>query len=313
MEIINQNTAIKSHEMNGENIYIISDLHAGDGSYRDNFYYFKNKDKLIACINSIRKDDPESTWIILGDFLEFWQASVGDVIIFNEELLNYFADIGAYYVIGNHDNDLLAFINTDHLKHKFFSRMGTGFILGRSNKKIMIVHGHETDKYNKNPRPGKGRMLAILAGLFEDKNESPMLDENETVESALTKAGEWFLKILNNFWVFIRYFVRTKKLIIPESLKQGAGTTPSQNSGLLEQHLKSFEELKNKDEFTHLICGHTHKAGICLSKDKPWYFNTGCWAMKDNSFVKISKEGNISVFDWEGNQAIENNKVIKST
>ena len=306
MEIINQDTAINPHEMSGKNIYVISDLHAGDGSYRDNFYYFKNKDKLIQCIDHIRNEDPESIWIILGDFLEFWQATVGDVIIQNEAFLDYLADIGAYYVVGNHDNDLTAFINTNHLNHRFFSNMGTGFILERGGKRIMIVHGHETDPFNMNTQPGKGRMLAILAGLFEDKNESPILDGNVTVESALTSIGEVLLSIFS--WIVSKF----KKLTIPDSLKKGAGATPSQNPNLLEQHLKSFEKLKNKDEFTHLICGHTHKAGIYPSKDNSWYYNTGCWAMNSNSFVKISEDGNISVFDWDNGQATENNTVVMS-
>ena len=306
MEIINQDTAINPHEMSGKNIYVISDLHAGDGSYRDNFYYFKNKDKLIQCIDHIRNEDPESIWIILGDFLEFWQATVGDVIIQNEAFLDYLADIGAYYVVGNHDNDLTAFINTNHLNHRFFSNMGTGFILERGGKRIMIVHGHETDPFNMNTQPGKGRMLAILAGLFEDKNESPILDGNVTVESALTSIGELLLSIFS--WLVSKF----KKLTTPDSLKKGAGATPSQNPGLLKQHIKSFEKLKNSNKFTHLVCGHTHKAGIYPSKEQHWYFNTGCWAMKDNSFVKISEDGNISVFDWDNGQATENNTVVMS-
>ena len=306
MEIINKDTAINPHEMNRKNIYIISDIHAGDGSYRDNFHYFKNKDNLLKCINHIKSEDPEAIWIILGDFLEFWQATVGDVIIYNEKLLDYLAEIGAYYVLGNHDNDINAFINTNHLNHKFFSNMGSGFILERGNKRIMIVHGHETDPFNVNTQPGKGRMLAILAGLFEDKNKSPLLDKGITVESALTSIGEIFLSIFR--W-FVKLF-RSKKLIMPDGLKKGAGTTPSQDPSLLEQHLKSFEKLKNRGEFTDLVCGHTHQAGIYPSKDKPWYYNTGCWAMKDNSFVKISKEGNITVFDWVENKKTENNNVV---
>lgn len=306
MKIINQDTAINPNVMNGKNIYIISDLHAGDGSYRDNFHYFKNKDNLLKCINHIKNEDPEAIWIILGDFLEFWQATVGDVIIQNEKLLDYLGEIGAYYVVGNHDNDLIAFINTNHLNHKFFSNMGTGFILERGNKRIMIVHGHETDPFNMNTQPGKGRMLAIFAGLFEDKNKSPILDKEVTVESALTSIGELLLSIFS--WLVSKI----KKLNIPNSLKKGAGTTPSQNPSLLAQHIKSFEELKSKDEFTHLVCGHTHVAGIYPSKNKPWYFNTGSWAMNKNSLVKISKEGNITVFDWEGDRLIPNNNEISA-
>jgi len=306
MKIINQDTAINPNVMNGKNIYIISDLHAGDGSYRDNFHYFKNKDNLLKCINHIKNEDPEAIWIILGDFLEFWQATVGDVIIQNEDLLDYLANIGTYYVVGNHDNDLIAFINTNHLNHNFFSNMGTGFILERGGKRIMTVHGHETDPFNMNTQPGKGRMLAIFAGLFEDKNKSPILDKEVTVESALTSIGELLLSIFS--WLVSKI----KKLNIPNSLKKGAGTTPSQNPSLLAQHIKSFEELKNKDEFTHLVCGHTHVAGIYPSKNKPWYFNTGSWAMNKNSLVKISKEGNITVFDWEGDRLIPNNDEISA-
>ena len=47
-------------------------------------------------------------------------------------------------------------------------------------------------------------------------------------------------------------------------------------------------------EFDVLIVGHTHKAG----QRGKWYYNSGCWASKKNSFVRISGNGKVEVFDW---------------
>ena len=55
-----------------------------------------------------------------------------------------------------------------------------------------------------------------------------------------------------------------------------------------------------------LIAGHTHQPG----RIEDWYFNSGTWARKTNSFVQISPNGDAAVFDWVDGRPVPNNTVL---
>lgn len=75
-------------KLNNENdIFVISDLHLGDHSKRDNFFV-KGKDqdgkeidrsKLLTEFLDMVEEN-KGQLVILGDLFEFWQANVGEVI-----------------------------------------------------------------------------------------------------------------------------------------------------------------------------------------------------------------------------------------
>ena len=56
-----------------------------------------------------------------------------------------------------------------------------------------------------------------------------------------------------------------------------------------------------------LIAGHTHHPGHI----EDWYFNSGTWARKKNTFVQVSPDGDAAVFDWIDGQPEPNETVLE--
>ena len=274
-------------------IFVISDLHMGDGGPRDNFAVGQRKDEFIGFLDYVKQNDGEL--LILGDLFEFWQASLGSVLVKRLPYIDKLANMDFKFVVGNHDADLKALIGSSILGHQFFDQMRPSFDRVIGGKKFMFMHGHEVDVFNKDDNPGWGRILAIFAGIFEDRNGSPMLSEGVTVEEVLNGFGENMLR----FW---NWLVNKMK----KGLKKGDSTspkkelTPSQNPERAEEMLKLYKKDKTEKGYDIAIVGHTHKAG----KYENWYFNSGSWVGENNEFLAISPEGEINFHHWKNNTDI---------
>ena len=297
-DIFNKKTSVKQEWLEGRNIYVFSDFHSGDGTARDNFKYLGNETNLMQCLKYIKKEDENSAILILGDFLEFWQSPFGSVFKNNISLMDEFADTEAVYILGNHDNDLLDFLDpkiSPLLGHKFFDRMGEAVLINRGDKRIALAHGHEVDPFNSSAVPGKGRVLAIIAGMFEDKIGSPFLPNGKSVESSLLKVGEWLLSI------GMQLYAKFKNISTPEQAESGQGLTASKSNDLTQKNIESWEKIKNeKKEFDVLVCGHTHRPGIAKNSENIcWYYNSGSWASNRNTYLKIDLKGEITIHEWK--------------
>lgn len=309
--IFNKKTSVKKEWLEDHNIYVISDLHSGDGTARDNFKHLGNEANLRSCLVHIKEDDENSVILILGDYFEFWQSPFGAVLKNNISLMNEFADMGAVYILGNHDSDLLGFLDPKAkslLNHPFFNRMGEAVLIERGGKRIALAHGHEVDPFNRSAVPGKGRALAIIAGMFEDKNGSPFLSDGKSIEESLLGIGEFVLS-----WI-IRIIAKIKmrgKVSTPEQIKSGEGLTASKDKNTAQKNIKSWEERRESGEFDILVCGHTHGPGVAKdSKDIPWFYNSGSWASDKNTYLKIDLDGVVTVHEWKDGGAISVDDVI---
>ena len=103
-----------------KDIFVISDLHMGDGGPRDNFAAGDKEQQLDLFIDFVKKENGEL--IIVGDLFEFWQASLGKVLVMRRPLIDRLSNMGATFVIGNHDSDLEALIGSDILGPRFFKK-----------------------------------------------------------------------------------------------------------------------------------------------------------------------------------------------
>lgn len=271
-----------------KDIFVISDLHMGDGGARDNFGHAGSErpTQLMAFLDYAENEGGEL--VIVGDLFEFWQANVSKVIVRNLDLLDRLADLKATYVLGNHDADLLHFIGRNMLTHSFFKNMTGPFTRNIAGKTFKFMHGHEVDAFNAGDTPGWGRMMAIFAGICEDKVGSPMLG-NDPLESLLTRIGEWLLKIAANA------YASTKQGITKNPKKE---LTPAQNPDRTAEMIKLYADNRKAEGYEVLIAGHTHHPG----RIDNWYFNSGSWATTNNNFLRISPNGNIQLFDWIDNQ-----------
>ena len=146
-------------------------------------------------------------------------------------------------------------------------------------KRFKFMHGHEVDPVNKGDEPGKGRIFCILAGLFEDRNKSPVYPNGDYVEDDLERIGEGLLGPWTALVSKIGRFFHLGGLgMAAEHL------TPAQNPDRAKELLAMYQEDMEDNGYDVLIAGHTHQPG----RIGDWYFNSGTWARKTNSFVQIS-------------------------
>ena len=84
-------------------IFVISDLHMGDGGPRDNFPLDNREKELGLFLDYVASQQGEL--IILGDLFEFWQMNLSKIVMKHLPLLDRLAAMNATYVLGNHDAD----------------------------------------------------------------------------------------------------------------------------------------------------------------------------------------------------------------
>ena len=285
-----------------KDIFVISDLHMGDCGPRDNFAVGDKEKQLDLFLDFVKEENGEL--IIVGDLFEFWQASLGKVLVMRRPLIDRLSNMGAIFVIGNHDSDLEALIGSDILGHRFFKKMSTRFMRRIGDKGFMFMHGHEVDPYNRGDVPGLGRIAAIFAGICEDINRSPVLGTGEPVENWLLKRFKPLEKLYN--WIrrkWERAVFEFKRCIAGGRKRR---LTPAQSPKRAKKMLQQYRKDRAEEGYSIAIVGHTHKVG----RFEDWYFNSGSWATGENNFLRISDDGTVGVFDWENGKAIPNGTVL---
>lgn len=281
--------------MSDRPIFVISDLHIGDGGPRDNFSHGGQRPKqLEKFLDYVAGHNGEL--IIVGDLLDFWQASFSRVVVKNKKLIDRLGQTDATYVVGNHDIDLVSFIDDKLLSPALFQRLSGPFTRKIGGKTFKFMHGHEVDPFNAGDTPSWGRMMAIFAGICEDKVGSPML-QNEPLESILTRIGEWFLKVVADGYA---------KFKGPKTKSAKEQLTPAQNRDRAAEMLAKYAADRQAESYDVAIVGHTHEPG----QIGDWYFNTGSWATTNNNFVRIDPDGQAALFDWIDGQPVPNDTVL---
>jgi UDP-2,3-diacylglucosamine pyrophosphatase LpxH len=283
-------------------IFVISDLHIGDGGPRDNFGY-EGSDRpgqIADFLDYVKKHDGEL--IIIGDLFDFWQANFSRVLTnnFTSRLIKTLGDMKVTYVVGNHDIDLVGFVDQKLLSPALFQALSAPFSRKIGDKTFYFMHGHEIDPYNKDEVPGKGRLLTIFAGMAETFVGSPKLADGRSVEVVLEQTGEGTLNMLKTWGR--RVLVKILLLFNVQS----NDLSPAQNPDRAAEMLLNYKVHKEQNGYDIAIVGHTHQPG----RMGGWYFNTGSWATTDNNFVCISPYGDVQVFNWNNGNPQTNDTVL---
>ena len=281
-------------------IFVISDLHIGDGGARDNFPVNGREKELASFLDHVA--DQQGELIVLGDLFEFWQMNLSKIVMKHLPLLDRLAAMKAIYVVGNHDADLDGFVGTGFLSHPLFRRMTGPFERRIGDKRFKFMHGHEVDPVNAGDTPGRGRIFCIVAGQFEDKNKSPVYPDGHFVEDDLERVGEGLL----GPWTALVSWI--SRLLHCGGLGMAAEhLTPAQSPDRAKEMLAMYYEDMEDSGYDVLIAGHTHQPG----RIDDWYFNAGTWARKTNSFVHISADGDAAVCDWVDGRPVLNHTLLK--
>lgn len=287
--------------MSSTPLFVISDLHIGDHGPTDNFSHDPDKHKqLERFLGYVAEQQGEL--IVAGDLFEFWQANISKVIVENLALLDKLAGLNVKYIVGNHDADLTYFIGRKMLAHPVFETMSGPIERTIGGKKIVFMHGHEVDPFNCGDSPSWGRVLAIFAGIFEEKNGSPMLDTGESVEEVLTEFGMTALRLWN--WATNKL---KRSIMAGESPSPKSELTPAQNPERKLEMLRKYKAHREEKGYDVAIAGHTHQPG----RIGDWYFNCGSWVDDNHDFIRIDSTGYVQVSKWTTNGPVPNDTVLQ--
>ncbi len=258
------------------NQFIVSDLHLVDGGPRDPFAYGDRLAQFNDFLDFVEKHS--GRLFLAGDVLDLWRGNFSKATQHYAKLLDRLADMGAIYVVGNHDCDLKYFIGGEQLAHPIFKRLSGPIILDGGRKRIKIQHGHEADVYCAQDMPGMSRIMAIMSGQIEERNGSTVWHGYEI--------EDLFLGVLEKLVSFHEWFWGKK----PRNEELTLG-------------LKTAVDTGNCDI---VIGGHTHEPG----RIGDWYYNSGSWCTtRPNTFVWINDSNEVQVFDWAGGP-VPNNIVL---
>ncbi len=289
-------------------IFVISDLHMGDAGPRDSFACGDREKQLDLFLDYVSRERGEL--ILLGDLFEFWQMNLSKIVVLHKPTLDRLAAMDVTYVLGNHDADLDHFIGTEFLAHPLFQRMCGPFERQIGGKRLKFMHGHEVDPVNSGDTPGTGRICCILAGMREDKNGSPLLPDGEFVDDHLEEIGDVLEDILCQVKGAETRLAGWWNLLRRRSHRSGeiaSYLTPAQNPDLAKEMLALYYQDMEDAGYDVLIAGHTHQPG----RIGDWYFNSGTWARKTNTFIQIGPAGDVAVLDWAEGRPVPNDTVLK--
>lgn len=230
----------------------ISDLHLGDGSRTDDFHRDKEFLKFLEFVKSYAQE-----LIILGDFLELWQADLDRIVFCHSEIINKLLSlrnaVKLTYVIGNHD--YIPFIK--------FVDSSDGICLEYRDPENGLVaeHGHQYDIFNRYKNPlraikwPQGKRLTLLIASLE-RLVHPNIDQ-------------WAQRGLQGLDEFLQKASILRNKITPatkEYFRRGG------HFGEFEQAVSNHLNQGAKV----VLFGHTHKCQLDAF-GKGIYANCGSW------------------------------------
>jgi UDP-2,3-diacylglucosamine pyrophosphatase LpxH len=279
-------------------VYVISDLHIGDRSPRDNLCRANRESLLDSFLHHV--ENQKGQLVIIGDFLELLRYPLDNVLARRKTLLDRLADMDTVYVPGNHDEDVIRWADTTNPPHPFFARISHAFVRHIGGRRFKFMHGHEVDPLANAGIQNLGRVIGRLAYLCEFRQGACLLS-NDTVIGLLEETGEQLLHV----WTWLLAGLHT-------ALRESCGRLPAGRIRFLTRRIRTQRMLtryyrdKTEGLYDIAIVGHTHRAGTFGD----WYFNSGSWTGARSNFLRITPDGDVGVFNWTDNVPQPNRTVV---
>ena len=287
-----------AHIIQQKPTYVISDLHIGDGSKKDNFCSNDRENLFYKLLDHVEKQNGEI--IFTGDLFEFWRFKPEQIIEKRRYLLDRLNEMDVSYIPGNHDIAALKLCEEENLIHPFFKKTRRPFLKKINKTKFKFMHGHELDPFITDTFNNCGRILNVFAKVVDLRPNSCIL-ASDVFSDIVLEAGERILHV----W-------KTLTNEMNEAMQHFRTLMPNNQVNYLLRGIRTYKMLsryyKDKQQglYDIAVVGHTHKAGIFDN----WYFNSGSWTGTMNNFLLIQPDGNIEPYDWTECGPRANNTII---
>jgi len=265
---------------------VISDLHIGDRSPRDNLCRARRERRLQDFLDYV--EDERGQLVIAGDLFELLRYPLDSIIDRRSDLLDRFAAMGTTYLPGNHDEEVVSLINPKNPPHPFFAGMSEDFVRAIGGRRFKFAHGHLGDPLVTASLQNLGRMIGTVRYRFELRRAVPG-------PSADLLAQGW--SPLGGRGVPLRYRLRQE---VTRAYQQSRYRTAAERVRMVTREFRSrrmltcFHGERIEDLYDVAIAGHTHSAGTVGD----WYFNSGSWTAETNDYLRIQPDGKVDVFEW---------------
>lgn len=282
-----------------DSLYVISDLHIGDGSSNDRFVKCGKESPLWRFLDHVDREGGQL--LILGDLFELWRYTVDQVVEHWHSLLDLLGQMNAAYIPGNHDAVVAGL--APQASHPFFQNVCMPFTAVIGDRRFRFMHGHEVDPFMPACLQKWGHKLGSCSALFELKDYLLTLT-NYALSDFLYNLGEQLLRSFH-------WMTGNANHVIHEALLQSApvGSPGLKESIRVQKMLSRFLYHREDVSYDVAITGHTHKPG----RFGQWYFNSGSWTRPTNNFLKIDGQGQVEVFDWGDEGKRSNSTVVLKT
>ncbi|MFT4976985.1 MAG: UDP-2,3-diacylglucosamine pyrophosphatase LpxH [Myxococcota bacterium] len=272
-----------------QQIYLISDLHLGDGTRSD---IFLGKDReLLAFLDKVREEGAHL--VIAGDIVDFHQAWAFErVLSAHAEVLGAMTRLadesGVTYIWGNHDHDISLFRGFFHFEICSTLHIGDD---------IRVSHGYDYDPHigaNLAQTHTATRVHHLLERLLDTWIRLP-LENFYTFENRLA------------FWLFHKFALVAygqEKLLGAVGLGRlaGGGRDFIQYWAMnqIGDPACIFENVRRRlhDGPHHtIVTGHSHLPGCVEVEPGRVYVNTGSWTFGSAQYARWDGD-RFSVQDW---------------
>lgn len=297
MDETSQVSTLKVSRVETGKIYLVSDLHLGDGSHSD---IFQHKDEhFLRFLDEVARE--AETLIIVGDALDFDQAwYFSRIVKAHREVLSRLTrlsdQVRVVYVYGNHDPDIVLF--RDILKWELCDKV----VL---DDEILIVHGYEFDTYvggNFEGTTWGSRAFFAYESLFKTWIRFPLRD---------------YYTLSNRMLHFIFYWaVLTTRLLRrigprlgrPQLGSRLQRTTRFWTRAVLGDPMDLTRvvlgELGPDSPWRSIVCGHSHVPGLVKTAADRSYLNLGSWSFGNSQYAVYDGESFL-LKDWISGREFE--------
>jgi len=274
-------------------IYIISDLHLGDGTRSDAFMAKDND--LLRFIERVRNENAHL--IIAGDAIDFHQAwSMSRVLRAHSKLLGSLSRLadthGVTYIWGNHDYDISLF--KDVLRFDVCSDLEIG-------DSVLVRHGYEYDTFigpNLEASHITTRIHHLAERLLNSWIRLPLRDFYN-VETRVA------------FWLFHKYAIAihlahkalsavgfSNVLDKQRDIIQYWSMNQMGDAGCMYEGIRSA---LHERKYQWIVTGHSHLPGKIEVLPGSYYVNTGSWTFNSTQYARWDGDS-FEVRDWVTNR-----------
>lgn len=266
-------------------VYIVSDLHLGDGTRSDSFL---GKDaEFLAFLEQVERENAHL--VIAGDVIDFHQAWIIERILKAHArvmgALSRLADrVGVTYIWGNHDHDISVF--RDLLRLDVCSSLEIG-------DQVLIRHGYEYDPYI-GPYLEQSHVATRVHHLAERLLETWLRLPLENFYNPANRLTWWLTHKLvvggrAASWVAERMGLRG----LGEGLEASARFWTQSQLGDPQCIFEHVRKACVEGPHRWIVTGHSHLPGVVRFGGDRAYANTGSWTFNSAQYAY-----------WDGHEVV---------